>query len=76
MKTASVGEIQKNFSQVLNRIKAGEEVCVTKHGKIVGKFTAAGPQSKIEWPDFMNDALEVKGRAVSRLIQDDREERF
>ncbi len=76
MKTATVGEIQKNFSQVLLNIEAGEEVLVTKHGKIVGKFTAAGPRKKIKWPDFMKDAIEIQGKSMSQVIHDDREERF
>jgi len=33
MKTASVGEIQKNFSRILKEIKAGEEIAVTRRGK-------------------------------------------
>jgi len=76
MKMASVEEIQKNFSQVLQRIKAGEEVIVTKHGKVVGKFIAAGPQNRINWPDFMKDAVIVKGKPISNIIIEDRDERL
>lgn len=46
MKTATVGEIQKNFSRILKEIKAGEEIAVTKRGKPVAKITALGPSQK------------------------------
>ena len=49
MKTASVGEIQKNFAQVLQRIN---------------------------WPDFMKDAVIVKGKPISDIIIENRDERF
>ncbi len=50
MKTASVGEIQKNFSRILKEIKAGEEIAVTRRGKPVAKITALGPKKEIGWP--------------------------
>jgi antitoxin (DNA-binding transcriptional repressor) of toxin-antitoxin stability system len=76
MKTASVGEVQKNFAKVIKRIDAGEEIMITRRGKIVAKISAVGPQEKIQWPDFMKDAVRSKGVSASKLIQSDREERF
>ena len=76
MKTATVGEVQKNFSGVLRSIKAGEEITITKRGKPVAKITALGPRSKIEWPDFSNEAVELKGKSLSDIVIEEREERF
>ncbi|NQU66236.1 MAG: type II toxin-antitoxin system prevent-host-death family antitoxin [SAR324 cluster bacterium] len=76
MKTASVGEVQKNFAKVINRINAGEEIMITKRGKIVAKISAVSPQKKLQWPDFMKDAIRNKGIPTSELIQSNREERF
>ena len=76
MKTATVGEVQKNFSGVLRNIKAGEEITVTKRGKPVAKITALGPRSKIEWPDFSSEAVELKGKSLSDIVIEEREERF
>ena len=76
MKTASVGEVQKNFSTVISRISAGEELMITKRGKVVAKLSAVGPQNRLEWPDFMKDAIENRGIQASKLIQSEREERF
>ncbi len=44
MKTATVGEIQKNFARVLREIKAGEEIIVTNRGEPVARITAIGPK--------------------------------
>jgi len=75
MKTATVGEIQKNFAQVLKEIKAGEEIIVTKRGEPVAKITAVGPQRNIDWPDFFEEAIEIKGKPVSEIVFEGREDR-
>ena len=76
MKTVTVGEVQKNFSGVLRSIKAGEEITITKRGKPVAKITALGPRSKIEWPDFPDEAVKLKGKSLSDIVVEEREERF
>lgn len=76
MKNASVGEIQKNFAQVLRDIKAGEEITVTKRGKPVAKITALGPQKEIEWPDFNAEAIKLKGKSVSSIVLESRKDRL
>ena len=48
MKTATVGEIQKNFARVLKNIWAGQEITVTRRGKPVAKIAASGPRDEIE----------------------------
>jgi len=76
MKTATVGEIQKNFSRILKEIKAGEEIAVTRRGKPVAKITALGPTKEIDWPDFYNETIEYKGKAVGKIVIEGREDRF
>ena len=76
MKTATVGEIQKNFSQVLRTINIGEEIIITKRGKPIAKISSLGPSSKIKWPDFYNEAIEVKEKPLSELVIENREDRF
>ncbi|MCP4757695.1 MAG: type II toxin-antitoxin system prevent-host-death family antitoxin, partial [Proteobacteria bacterium] len=68
MKTATVGEIQKNFAKVLKDINSGEEITVTKRGKAVAKITAIGQKMGIDWPDFNDEAIELKGQFVSDVI--------
>ncbi len=60
METATVGEIQKNFAEVLRKIKSGEEIIVTKRGAPVAKITALGAKRDIDWPDFFEECIELK----------------
>ena len=59
MKTATVGEIQKNFAGVLREIKAGEEIIVTSRGEPVARITAVGPKKDIDWPDAFARSLDL-----------------
>lgn len=76
MKTATVGKIQKNFSEVLRNIKAGEEITIIRRGKPIAKLSALGPKKDVEWPDFFKDAVKLKGKQVSKLMIDSRKDRF
>ena len=76
MKTATVGEVQKNFSRILREIKAGEEIAVTKRGQPVAKITALGPKKEIDWPDFYNEAINLKGKPAGEIVIEGREDRF
>jgi prevent-host-death family protein len=76
MKTATVGEIQKNFAGVLKKIKAGEEIIVTSRGEPVARITPIGPKRDIDWPDFFEEAIEIKGKPVSEIVVEGRGDRF
>ena len=76
MKTATVGEIQKNFSRILKEIKAGEEITVTKRGKPVAKISALGPKKEIDWPDFYKEAIELRGKPAGEIVVEGRKDRF
>lgn len=76
METATVGEIQKNFAEVLRKIESGQEIIVTKRGRPVAKITALGAKRDIKWPDFFEESIELKGKPVGEIIVEGREERF
>jgi len=76
MKTATVGEIQKNFARVLKNIWAGEEITVTRRGKPVAKIAALGPSDKIDWPDFYNEVIKVEGKSLGAIVFEGRDDRF
>jgi len=76
MKIAKVGDIQKNFSQVLRNINAGEEIIITKRGKPIAKITSLGPISGIKWPNFYNEAVELKKKPLSEIVIENRADRF
>ncbi len=76
MKTATVGEIQKNFGKILREIKGGEEIMITKRGVPIARLTTLGPKEKIDWPDFFEEAVDLPGKPISQVIIESREERF
>ena len=76
MKTATVGEIQKNFGKILRQINLGEEITITRRGKPVAKLTALGPKNDIEWPDFYGETIESRGTPASQLVIESRGERL
>ena len=76
MKTATVGDIQKNFAMILRNIRAGEEITITKRGKPVAKLTGLGPRDEIDWPDFFKETIDLKGKPMSDIVIEGREERF
>ncbi len=57
-------------------IDNGEEITITKRGKPVARIISLGPKSKIEWPDFHNESVELKGKPVSEIVIEGREDRF
>ena len=76
MKTATVGEIQKNFGKILKEINLGEEITIVKRGKPVAKLTVLDPKRNINWPDFYTEAFDAKGKPTSQLVAESRKERF
>lgn len=74
--TTTVGEIQRNFAEVLRKIKSGEEVIVTKRGKPVAIITALGAKQNINWPDFFRECIDLEGKRVSEIVVVGREDRF
>ncbi|MCK5244545.1 MAG: type II toxin-antitoxin system prevent-host-death family antitoxin, partial [Desulfobacterales bacterium] len=47
IKTATVGEIQKNFGRVLSGINNGQEIIITKRGKPIARIVSLAPKSEI-----------------------------
>lgn len=76
IKTATVGEIQKNFGRVLSGINNGQEIIITKRGKPVARIVSLAPKSEIEWPDFYNEAIDLKGKPIGEIVIEGREDRF
>lgn len=76
MKTATVGEIQKNFARILKKIQVGEEITIVKRGKPIAKLMGLGPREAIDWPDFYGEAIQLKGKPISEVVIENREDRF
>jgi hypothetical protein len=54
MKKVNSRDFQKRFGQIADDLKEGQAIHVTKHGKVLGKFTKA-PTRRIKTPDFLKE---------------------
>jgi prevent-host-death family protein len=82
MKTATVRQIQHHLSEVLRWVEDGQEVRITRRGRVVAKIVPANEKRQaVRWPDFMGRSTEIwgnrfRGKPVSRIIIEDRKERL
>ena len=51
-KTATAREVQRHLAAILDRVARGEEVTVTRHGKVVARIIPARASKRMRWPDF------------------------
>ena len=76
MKSASVREVQHQFSKVLSWVERGEEVEVYRRKQLVARLVPPVPVA-IASPDFVARARRVwgrkpRGRTLSRLVSEAR----
>ena len=80
MRKASVGEAQHNLSRVLEYVAGGEEVLITRRNKVVARIVPPDAGQPADYPQFAERARRIfadaRGKDVSRIIVEDREERF
>jgi prevent-host-death family protein len=60
MKTTTVRELRNNYAQVLKWVSSGQEIQVTRRGKVVAKVIPPGETSlKVDWS--RSAALRITG---------------
>lgn len=53
MAVATVREVQHKLAEVLARVEAGEEVIITRRGKVIARLVPPRPAKRAQrWPDF------------------------
>lgn len=84
MQTATTREVQHGLGRVLERVRRGETINVTKHGRVVAKLVPPDPAPKAVkpvWPDFAARLRErfpdgpLPGKPVSEILAEQRAER-
>lgn len=79
MKTASVRDLRYNFKKIEQRLRAGEEIEVTKRRKVIARLIPVkDPPEKVEWPDFLGRMRALWGDKIfepsnAELIAEDRD---
>ena len=81
MKTASVREVQHNLAAVLDMVSRGQEIAVTKRGRVIARIVPArGRTIRVGWPDSAARMKRLgrearRGTPPSRIIRELRRER-
>ena len=60
MASYGVAEAKNNFTQLLDRVEAGESITITRHGKPVAELKAAARERPVS-------SIEERGAAMDRL---------
>jgi prevent-host-death family protein len=83
MKIATVREVQHNLARILDRVRGGEEIAVTKRGKVIARIVPGAPsKAAAAWPDSLARMrrLGLRGRmrgpSPSALLRALRQERL
>ena len=77
MKTATVRELRNQYRSVLGWVEAGEEVAISKRGKVIARLVPEKPKSKqVDWVQsaallMKRKALPVLTAAQSKSLLDD-----
>ncbi|HEY2994300.1 MAG TPA: type II toxin-antitoxin system prevent-host-death family antitoxin [Methylomirabilota bacterium] len=77
MRTAGVREARQNLSALLDEVKKGREVLITEHGRPVAKLVPPDrPRSKgVPNLAAFRRSMPILDRPLSKLIEEDREDR-
>jgi prevent-host-death family protein len=82
MKVATVRQVQHDLAALLEEVRKGKEIVVTKRGQVIARIVPAySAKGRIAWPDSAARMKRlgpkaVRGTAASRIIHDAREERL
>lgn len=70
----NVKEARSKLSLLLNKVKHGEEVAVTRHGKMVACLVPPETHGHLPSLKEFRDSLAVSGEALSRKVIKSRDE--
>ena len=83
MKSATIRQVQHGLAEVITEVQKGQEIAITKHGKVVARLVPVGRRmSAIAWPDSLarmkalTAGKPTKGPDPSEIIREQRGERL
>lgn len=72
MKTATVRELRNEYKRVLGWAEAGEEVEISRRGKIIARIVPVQPKSKrVDWTKSAAFALHEKWKNKRKLTAEE-----
>lgn len=83
MKTATVREVQRRLASMLSDVQKGQEIAITKRGKVIARIVPAIPaDGRLRWPDSAGRMKQLIsgahfiGTPPSKIIRELRGERM
>jgi prevent-host-death family protein len=83
MKTASVRQVQHGLGAILEQVRRGQEIAVTKRGEVIARIVPARAlKAGLAWPNSLARMKRLfpsgiaPGTPASVLIRDTRQERL
>ena len=70
MTIATVRNLRYDFPSVLKRLEDGEEVAITRRGKLIGTLVPAEPKEPqvVRWPDIYKRLRAIYGKRISHPV--------
>lgn len=88
METVGIRELKAHLSEYLRRVRAGERLAVTDHGRVIATVASAGEPTRLDWvhkmvaegratwsggkPTFPARGIPSRGKLASRMVLEDR----
>jgi prevent-host-death family protein len=83
MKSATIRQVQHGLAEVITEVQKGQEIAITKHGKVVARLVPARQtMTSVGWPDSqarmnaLTSGKPIKGPAPSEIVRQQRGERL
>lgn len=91
MVMVGIRELKAHLSEYLRRVKKGESLAITEHGKSIAMLAPSGKpthsklwklvaEGKLDWsggkPRGLTPRIRIKGKPLSQTIIEDREDRI
>ena len=74
MQTVNIKEARKNLSSLLNRVETGEEIVITRRGKIIAKLVPTKQGGDLPSLKKFRSSIRSLEKSLSRTIVDLREQ--
>jgi len=70
----NVREVRRRLSEILDRVEAGEEIAITRRGRVVSKMVSATPRDRLPSLTQARQRLAMSGTPLSRVVIDERKD--
>ncbi len=74
MDDVSVNEARRNFKEILDRVCAGEEISIARHGRPIARIVPVNPRRQ-RLPDMTEflKTITYTGKPLSQIVIEERE---